>query len=154
MARENLFGLEAGDLASRLAEANAALLARRDALLAALDRVPDPLPDGDAAARALRFAGQLRATLGEARSAKMADSAPLRGAQKAVDGFFDEVSRPLQRALAHVEALLTQAATPLQEPLPPGLEAAVQSWSRPRWPLPRPPPRWRSTCPPCGRRAA
>ncbi|WP_426956948.1 hypothetical protein [Muricoccus radiodurans] len=112
MARENLFGIEAGDVAPRLAEANAALVARRDAILAALERVPDPLPDADAAARAFRFAGQIKAAIAETRSTKTADCGPLRAAQKAADGFFEEVSRPLQRALARVEALLTRAAAP------------------------------------------
>ncbi len=116
--RDNLFGLDPAAVAPALAEANEALLARRDALLAALERVPDPLPDAAAAERVYRFGGQLRAALTEARRAKTGDCAPLRRGQKAADAFFEEVSRPLERALRRVEALLTRAAAPPAATMP------------------------------------
>jgi len=109
VGRANLFAVDAEAVGRLVAEANLALANRVRELLAALERMPRQLADDDGVRRAETFARQIRAAMAEARRAKQADKAPFGAAAKVIDGFFDSVTKPLDRALRVVEGALTEA---------------------------------------------
>lgn len=131
-ARHNWALLDEAELAALLPERHADLLARRDALLAAMARVPDPLDTPDAVERARKFAGLLKAARGAADTTRKDDKQPFIAAGKRVEAFFKSVIAPLDEALRELQHRLTDArlvaielAAPPPEPTPDGKLAAA-----------------------------
>lgn len=83
---------------ARLTEDHAALLARRDELLAGMARVPDEVADEDTAGRVADFAKQIAAAIKNADTARIAEKEPFLDGGRQVDGFFKKVTDPLDRA--------------------------------------------------------
>jgi hypothetical protein len=71
--------------------------------------MPSTLETDDAVVRAEAFARQIKAAVSDVRKAKSADKAPFTRAGKVVDGFFESLSKPLDRALATVDRALDAA---------------------------------------------
>lgn len=107
--RHNWASLDEAELTALLPERHADLLARRDALLAAMARVPDPLDTPDAVARARKFAVLLRAARGAADATRKDDKQPFIAAGKRVEAFFKSVTAPLDEALRELQHRLTDA---------------------------------------------
>lgn len=97
--RSNLFDVDIAALERLLVDANERLVARRDELLAAMDRVPPSFESRDDIERALIFATQLRKLLTECDSQRKADKASFVKAGKSVDRFFAAISTPADTAL-------------------------------------------------------
>jgi hypothetical protein len=108
-ARHNWASLDQAELTALLPERHADLLARRDALLAAMARVPDPLDTPDAVARAQKFAVLLRAARNGADTTRKDDKQPFIAAGKHVEAFFKSVIAPLDEALRELQHRLTDA---------------------------------------------
>lgn len=119
-ARHNWASLDDAELAALLPERHADLLARRDALLAAMARVPDPLDTPDAVARAQKFATLLRAARSGADKTRQDDKQPFLVAGKRVDAFFKSITAPLDEALRELQHRLTDARlVAMEAPAPP-----------------------------------
>jgi hypothetical protein len=123
-AGHNWASLDDAELAAVLPERHADLLARRDALLAAMVRVPDPLATPDAVARAQKFAVLLRALRSAADRTRQDDKQPFLAAGRHVEAFFKSVIAPLDEALRELQHRLTDARLVAIEQAAPPPEAA------------------------------
>lgn len=97
----------AADLPAWLDQENGALIARRDELLAAAERVPAAIESEEMAGRIADFIKQLSAAHKAAEAARVAAKEPTLQAGRLVDGFFKKITDPLYAAKQRVEARLT-----------------------------------------------
>jgi hypothetical protein len=93
-------------LRERLSEENAALLRRRDELLAAAERVP-PITDEDISRKVTDFIVQLNACSKASEAAREGAKGPYLQGGREVDGFFKHIAEPLQNVKRRIEASLT-----------------------------------------------
>lgn len=94
------------ELHAKLAEEHAALMARRDELLAAGGRIP-AITDEDVARKVSDFVKQITAAAKAADGARVAEKEPFLEGGRAVDGFFKAISDPLTTLKKNVERRLT-----------------------------------------------
>ena len=94
-------------LRDRLAETHAALLKRRDELLAGAERAPAEVGDEDTAGRIADFIKQLAACIKNADIHRVAEKEVYLAGGRTVDGWFKKVSDPLTEAKRKIEDRLT-----------------------------------------------
>lgn len=94
-------------LRQRLAAEAAPLLARRDELLAAVERVPVEVDSDETAGRVADFIKQLTAAYKATDTARVSAKEPHLEAGRIVDGFFKAITEPLYSAKQKVEVRLT-----------------------------------------------
>jgi len=116
--RSNLFDVDIAALERLLADANERLVARRDELVAAMDRVPPSFESHDDIERARIFATRLGKLLTECDRQRKADKASFVKAGKSVDRFFAAISTPADDALKDLEQRMERTAHPDQPPAP------------------------------------
>lgn len=105
----NLFDVDVEAVGRLVREANAGLAQRCADLVAVFDQMPPALDSDDAVRRAEAFARQIKAAISEVRKAKMQDKAPFARAEKVLDTYFTEMSKPLQKAANGVDSALNVA---------------------------------------------
>lgn len=93
-------------LHERLEDDHAALVKRRDDLLAAAERVPD-ITDDDLARRASDFIKQVMAAVKALEGARVSEKEPYLAGSRTVDGFFKSLSDPLDLIKRGIEKKLT-----------------------------------------------
>ncbi|OAN53859.1 hypothetical protein A6A04_13280 [Paramagnetospirillum marisnigri] len=93
-------------LRGRLAEENADVLDRRDALIAACDRIP-PITTDEIAGKVGDHIKQMTACIKAADGRRVAAKEPFLESGRAVDGFFKSITDPLDLAKKAVERNLT-----------------------------------------------
>ncbi len=130
--RSNLFDVDAPALDRLLREANERLIARRDALVAAMARVPEVFESRDEVERARVYAAQIGKLLRECDRQRKADKATFIKAGKSVDGFFATISQPAVEALRELESRMNHAVQSERQAVPdpssiPIIQAADQS---------------------------
>jgi hypothetical protein len=131
-SNSNLFAIDYGAIETTLKDANARLLKRRDDLLAAFSRAPDPLALDEDINRARHFAKQLEEAIREASKARLSDGRPFRDASATVKAFFDEIEKPLKKTLQAILKRLTDAAhqshsAPSTSPVPTSTPVAIDT---------------------------
>lgn len=94
-------------LRERLIDSNAALLKRRDELLASLPRVPATILDEPTCGKVADLVKLFTACAKAAEGARIAAKEPHLEAGRAVDGFFRGITDPLLKAKTAIEARLT-----------------------------------------------
>lgn len=94
-------------LRERLVDMNAALLARRDDLLAAIPRVPETIGDEETCGKVADMVKLFTACTKTAEAARVAAKEPFLESGRAVDGFFKQITDPLDRAKKTIEARIT-----------------------------------------------
>jgi flagellar biosynthesis GTPase FlhF len=94
-------------LRERLVDNNAALLTRRDELLAALPRIPETIGDDETCGKVADMVKLFTACAKTAEGARIAAKEPFLQSERAVDGFFKQISEPLLKAKVAIEARLT-----------------------------------------------
>lgn len=104
-AGHNLPPLDADPLRDRLAEENAALLARRDELLAAIERSPEIVEDDETAGKMGDFSQkQIAGWLKDWEGRRVAEKEPFLSAGRTVDGFFHKEADPLAKGKQKIDA--------------------------------------------------
>ena len=92
-------------LRDRLAEQHAALLKRRDELLAAIERAPELIEDDDLAGKMGDFSQkQIAGCLKALEGARVAEKEVFLSAGRTVDGFFQGIAGPLAKGKAIIDA--------------------------------------------------
>lgn len=91
------------------APADAALLARAEALAEAMGRVPERLETEDEVARAMRFARQIEEAAKALRQARLAALAPLKDREKAVAAPYEAAEKRLKGVRTALGARLADA---------------------------------------------
>jgi len=114
--RSNLFDVDIAALERLLADANERLVARRDELVAAMDRVPPSFESHDDIERARIFATRLGKLLTECDRQRKADKASFVKAGKSVDRFFAAISTPADDALKDLEQRMERTAHRISPP--------------------------------------
>ncbi len=89
---------ESDILHNRLEEENRDIVMRRDELLAAVDRIPTEISDGDMAGKVAGFVKQISACTKAAETKRVAEKEPFLALERSVDGFFKSVTVPLGKA--------------------------------------------------------
>lgn len=90
-----------------LADTNMNLIARRDELVAAAARIPDAIEDEGTARNVSDFLRQCTACAKAADAARVGAKEPYLEGGRAVDGFFKQISDPLEKVKRTTEARLT-----------------------------------------------
>jgi len=99
---------DADPITARLAEDHATLLARRDELSGAFDRVPEEIADEETAGKAADFIKQISACAKNADKIRVDEKEPYLEGGRKVDGFFKAgVMEPLDKIKKAVSARLT-----------------------------------------------
>ena len=98
MANSNLFHIDEDGIRRTLAEANAPLVRRRDALLDVRRRMTQGTPSTELN----DMLAQLRSLQKEAKAAKMSDGRSFNRAVKVVKTFFDELLEPVEASIASI----------------------------------------------------
>lgn len=99
---------EVDNITARLTEEHADLLKRRDALLDAVDRVPETIDDEAQANKVADFIKQLQACVKNADAIRVDEKEPYLDGGRRVDGFFKGgIVEPISAAKKKVEARLT-----------------------------------------------
>ncbi|MBU7580203.1 MAG: hypothetical protein KAF27_06990 [Porphyrobacter sp.] len=98
MANSNLFHIDEDGIRRTLAEANASLFRRRDALIEARSRMTQRTPSDDLN----DLLAQLRSLQKEAKGAKISDGRSFNRAVKVVKTFFDELLQPVEESIASI----------------------------------------------------
>jgi hypothetical protein len=93
-------------LRDRLLDLNAALLRRRDELLMAGERVPN-IDSDELAAKVSDFIKQVMAASKAAEGARIAEKEPYLQGGRETDGFFRQISDPLEKLKRYTEQKLT-----------------------------------------------
>jgi hypothetical protein len=93
-------------LRDRLLDLHSALLRRRDQLLMASERVPD-IDSDEVAAKVSDFIKQVMAASKAAEGARIAEKEPYLEGTRGVDGFFRQISDPLDKLKRTIESRLT-----------------------------------------------
>lgn len=91
----------------RLEGEAAFLIARKDELIAAVERVPAEIDSDEAAGKVADFVKQLMAAHKAAETARIGAKEPHLEAGRVVDGFFKAITEPLYGAKQKIEARLT-----------------------------------------------
>jgi len=112
--RSNLFDVDIAALERLLREANERLVARRDELVAAMDRAPQSFESREDIGTARIFATQLSKLLTECEAQRKADKASFVKAGKSVDRFFAAISTHADTALKELEQRMERTAHPDQ----------------------------------------
>jgi len=118
------FSINLDEIALFLKEENSGLLKRRDDLLLAYSRVPNPLPSNEVAEKALLFLGQLTRILANARTARLSQGQGFRDAERFIEKFFKEIEVPIKQVVKDIQERLTtfmeeiQIQNPSDEPSP------------------------------------
>jgi hypothetical protein len=94
-------------LRERLEDEAASLLRRRDELLGSVDRAPLEIGDDDTAGRVADLIKLVMACHKNAEAARVARKEPFLASGRAVDGFYKQITDPLERAKKTVESRLT-----------------------------------------------
>lgn len=94
-------------LRDRLAEESAALIARRDQLLAGVKRAPQTVADEETCGKIADLVKLCTACFKNAEAARTASKEPHLESCRAVDGFFKQVTEPLDKARRALESRLT-----------------------------------------------
>lgn len=97
---------DADPLRERLITDCADLLARRDELLAAVDRVPASIESEEIAQKVGDFIKQLQSAVKNADAGRIAEKEPYLAGGRSVDGFFKKITEPLVKAKKDIEARL------------------------------------------------
>ncbi len=99
---------DADPITARLTEDHASLLARRDELSGAFERVPETIDDEETAGKAADFIKQISACTKNADKARVDEKEPYLDGGRKVDGFFKSgVMEPLDKIKKAVSARLT-----------------------------------------------
>lgn len=98
---------DANPLKDRLAQDYASNIDRRDELLEAVDRVPNPITDEDDAKKVADFIKLLAAAKKDADSHRVSEKEPYLSSGRTVDGFFKAITDPLDNAKKSTEKILT-----------------------------------------------
>jgi hypothetical protein len=107
--KSNMFAIDIEASLRAIAEANAGLVDRHKKLMDALDRVPPHLETDQDIERAKLFAEQLKDHASRCRTARLADTKPLRKLVERVEEFFKTMERPANAARDAVMAALSEA---------------------------------------------
>jgi len=92
----------------QLTDRNADLIARRDELLAGVDRAPEKIEDEDMSRKVTDFAKQVKTARKTGESRRKDDKEPHLEAGRTVDGFYKaEITDPLDKAVKTLESRLT-----------------------------------------------
>jgi hypothetical protein len=94
-------------LIDNLTLANVDLIARRDALVEAVGRVPETIDNDDVAGKVADFIKQISVTAKAAEDSRVEAIKPHLEAQRAVGGFFKKLTEPLDAAKARLNDRLT-----------------------------------------------
>ena len=105
----NLFTINLDDIRNRLAEANAELTKRTEALLTTFEGFPDHLQTQGDLELARRLADDLVSQHKEVRQARLSDGRSFQDAGKAVKEFFGPYEKSLQQAVTSLVEKLTKA---------------------------------------------
>lgn len=95
------------ELRSRLQESNETLTARRDELLTALDRAPE-VTDEETCGKVADYIKSISACTKAAEGARVAAKEPYLATGRAVDGFFKQITDPLEKLKVTVQARITK----------------------------------------------
>ncbi len=98
---------DAGVLHIRLEEENRDIVARRDELLAAVDRIPAEIDNEDLAGKVAGFIKQIAACSKAAEAKRVGEKEPFLAQGRSVDGFFKSVTDPLGKAKREITHRLT-----------------------------------------------
>ena len=104
---DNMPPHDADPLRDRLSETHAALLKRRDELLAASERAPSEVSDEDTAGKVADFIKQIAACIKNTDTHRVAEKEVYLAGGRTVDGWFKKIADPLAEAKAKIEARLT-----------------------------------------------
>ena len=102
---DNLPPDDADPLRDRLAETHAPLIARRDELLAAIERAPESIDDDETAGKMGDFSQKsIAACLKALEGTRVAEKEPYLSGGRSVDGFFHSVAAPLEKGKKRIDA--------------------------------------------------
>jgi hypothetical protein len=90
-----------------LAGGHEELLKRRDELIAGSARVPETIEDQETAQKLTDYIRQINAAMKAAESSRVGVKEPFMAAERAVDGFFKQISDPLETLHKRMRARLT-----------------------------------------------
>lgn len=99
---------DAAPVRDRLVDDYGQMLARKDELLAAIDRVPATVDDEPTAGKVTDFIKQIAAAIKNANAARVSEKEPYLDGGRQVDGFFKNLTDPLEKGKKAVEARLTE----------------------------------------------
>ena len=91
-----------------LTETYAELMQRYDELIEAVDRMPASCDDDETALKMTDFAGQIAVCVKKAEAARKAEKEPHLNAGRAVDSFFGDITKPLEKHKGVIEAMIGQ----------------------------------------------
>lgn len=98
---------ETNPLRDRLAEQAAAVIKRRDELLASVARCPSEVPDEETCGKIADLVKLLMACHKNAEGMRIKDKEPFLESSRIVDGFYRQITDPLDRAKRDIESRLT-----------------------------------------------